>query len=332
MRNWWIRFGCFLTGYNYDIVRTCSEATAKSVKRYTSALLIICIIWAFVGYMFTNRYLQAGVWPSIAGAAIMVIIIIQVERQIILALGRSWPLYLFRGIIALVMAVLGAVIIDQIIFKQDIELEQVSLIDEKVNKILPLKTAELNLQIKSLDSTIAGKEAERQTIMQDITRNPTIQSVTTSTVPVTVNNSVTDSLKNTRTTGRIVHTNTRTVTAIPNPKMNLVEPLDRQIEGLRNRKATLDSSLLAIRPTVEKEIKSKVGFLDELQVMYRLITNSGIAMTVWLLWFVFLLGLEMFVLISKTTEKRNDYEEKVMNSMNIHLKRVRALENQGVTV
>lgn len=327
MRNWWLRFGCFLTGHNYQIVRSCSEATAKSVKRYTSALLIVCIIWAFVGYMFTHRYLQAGVWPSIAGAVIMVIIVIQVERQIILTLGRNWPLYLFRGVIAVVMAILGAVIIDQVIFKNDIELEQLSLIDERVNRILPAKSAELREQIHALDSTILHKEAERQQLLADIDKNPTIRSVTTQRVGVPLSSSRTDSLNNTVTTSRIEYSNSQTVTSIPNPKLDLVQPLDRQIEGLRDRKATLDSNLLALRPVIERDIRSKVGFLDELEVMYRLIKKSGIALTVWLLWFLFLLGLEMFVLISKTNDKRNDYEEKIENSMNIHIQKLRALSN-----
>jgi hypothetical protein len=138
---------------------------------------------------------------------------------------------------------------------------------------------------------------------------------------------VTDSLKNTRTTGHVVNANSRTVSSIPNPKMNFIQPLDLQIDGLRKRKANLDSNLLALRPMVEKEIKEKVGFLDELKVMYKLISESNIALVVWFLWFFFLLGLEMFVLISKTSEKKNDYEETVLHQMNIQMKKLKLLEN-----
>lgn len=315
-----------MTGYNYPIVMASSEVAVKAVKRYTSALIIVSIIWAFIGFMFTNRYLHGSTWGSIAGAAIMVIIIIQVERQIILSVTPSKWLYFFRGLIAMMMAILGAIIIDQIIFKEDIELEQVSLIDEKVNKILPAKTADLRSQIVTMDSTINAKEQERIALMTDISQNPTIQSVTTQSLPVTVNKTVTDSLKQTTTTGSIVHTNTRTVSSIPNPKMSLIQPLDAQIMDLRERKASLDSNLLALRPMVEQDIRSKVGFLDELKVMYKLISESPIALTVWLLWFFFLLGLEMFVLISKTSEKQNDYEATVLHHMNIQMKRLKALD------
>src|SRR5690606_28991494 len=108
MKNLWIRFGCFLTGFNYRIVKNSSEVTAKSVKKYTAALLIVCIIWAFVGFTFTQRYLLGSMWASIAGAVIAVIVVIQIERQIILAVHRNIPLYIFRGCLALMMALIGA--------------------------------------------------------------------------------------------------------------------------------------------------------------------------------------------------------------------------------
>ena len=150
MKNWWIKFGCFLIGYNYGIVRNSSEVAAKAVKRYTSALMIVCILWSFIGYSFTNRYLHGGTRGSILGALIFILIIIQIERQIILSLYRSNWLYFSRGIIALMMALIGAIIIDQIIFKEDIELEKITFIQARVDKAFGPKTEELRNQIANL--------------------------------------------------------------------------------------------------------------------------------------------------------------------------------------
>ena len=112
--------------------------------------------------------------------------------------------------------------------------------------------------------------------------------------------------------------------------MSLIQPLEAQISDLRSHKASLDSNLLALRPMVEKDIRSKVGFLDELKVMYKLISDSGIALVVWLLWFFFLLGLELFVLISKTSEKKSDYEATVLHHMNIQMSRLKAMEKRMI--
>ena len=74
MKTWWIQFGCFLTGYNYDIVRNSSEVAAKMVKRYTAALLIVGILWCFIGYCFTDRYIHGGTFMSVIGALIFVMV------------------------------------------------------------------------------------------------------------------------------------------------------------------------------------------------------------------------------------------------------------------
>jgi hypothetical protein len=51
----------------------------------------------------------------------MIIIVIQIERQIILSVGKNKLVPLFRVAIEVVMAVIGSVIIDQIIFREDVE-------------------------------------------------------------------------------------------------------------------------------------------------------------------------------------------------------------------
>lgn len=321
--------GCFLTGHNYRIIEGSSEVAAKAVKRYASALLIVSILWAFIGFTFTRRYLHGGLTGSIVGAVIMVVIIVQIERQIILSITPSRWLYFFRGVIACMMAILGAIIIDQIIFKEDIELEQITLIDQKVKKALPERTIELQTQIKNIDSTIAVKETDRRTLVDDITKNPTIRTVTSQNLPVALTSSKTDSLKNTLTTSRIVNTNSTTINSIQNPKFAMLGPLDQQISSLRFQKNEKDSMLLSLQSDLKKELQSKVGFLDELKVMYSLIANSNIALAIWFLWFFFLLGLEMFVLISKIGEKRNDYEETIMHQMNLQTKKLQALAKQA---
>ncbi|MEP7080971.1 MAG: DUF4407 domain-containing protein [Ginsengibacter sp.] len=323
MKNWWLKLGCFLTGYNYRIVKNSSEVAAKAVKRYTSALLIVGILWAFIGYTFTKRYLHGGEWGSIAGALIFVIIIIQIERQIILSMTPSKMLYISRGIIALMMAIIGAVIIDQIIFKEDIELEKITFIEQRVKKALPPKTEELRNQIKALDSTMTAKELERESLIADVAKNPT--SVVYSSQPITKTDkrTVIDTLSGkpivTETSRPVMVTSSSNVA---NPKIALIAPLEQNINELRTQKNEKEKALLNIRPELEKLISSKVGFLDELEVMYSLITRSNVALGVWLIWFFFLLGLEMLVLIGKVKEAENDYERTVKHHMALQLRKL----------
>lgn len=323
MKNWWIRLGCFLTGYNYGIVRNSSEVSAKAVKRYTSALMIVCILWSFIGYYFTNRYIHGGTWGSLIGALVFVIIIIQIERQIILSINPTKWLYIFRGVIAMMMAIIGAIIIDQIIFKEDIELEKITFIEARVKKALVPKTEELRSQIANLDTAILKKEFERATLIADVGKSPTtvVYSIQSST-------RTEKSTKIDSTTGKPIITeksapvSVTTSSNVANPKISLIPPLDETIKNLSIQKIEKENALLNIRPQLEKEISSKVGFLDELEVMYSLITRSGVALSIWLIWFFFLLGLEMLVLISKVNEKENDYEKTVKHHMNLQMKKL----------
>lgn len=326
MRNWWIKFGCFLTGYNYRIVSASSEMAAKAVKRYTAAMLIVCILWAFVGYTFTRRYLNGTTLSSIFGALIAVIIIVQIERQIILTMRRNRALYWFRGLLALLMALIGAVIIDQIILKQDIELEKIAYVENRVDSLLPSKTRVLKEQIFALDTTIQAKEQEREAYIADVARTPLIKNVTTQTQSIPVTTTKRDSLGVLSSSVVLKPSTNVMVTNSANPKQALIAPLDKQIADLRIEKNSKDNMLLNIRPTLEKEVNSKIGFLDELKVMYQLISHSWVAFGFWLLWLLFLLFIEMLVLTSKLGDRESDYDKTVLHHMNLQIKRLDVME------
>jgi hypothetical protein len=322
MRNIWVRFGCFLTGYNYNILQSCSEAAFKSVKKYTAAILIVCILWFFIGFTFAQRYLSSNLTGCVLAGVISLIIIVQIERQIILSFNPNALLKTFRICLAFMMSILGAVIIDQILLEKDIELEKVSYITKRVDQILPIKTAELRNQIAALDTTINNKEAEKQRHIEDFTRQPTIPVVATQTQQTltptkVIGTSGKDSIVYTRN-----QTTTATKSTIPNPKMGLIQPLDSAIGAMRQQKAIKQDELLNIRPALEKEMKEKTGFLDELKVMVQLISSSYVALGFWLLWILFFLFIEMLVLFSKMGDKSSDYEKTVLHHMNLRIKRL----------
>lgn len=323
MKNIWVRFGCFLTGYNYSIVKNCSEISVKAVKRYTSALLIVCLLWAFIGFSFTSRYLTAGLIESIVGSIIFIIIIIQIERQIILAINPSKWLYATRAIIAITMAIIGSVILDQIIFQQDIELEKITFIEARVNKALDSKTRELRTQIEDLQQAITKKETERQNYITEIAKNPTSIIYSTSSTNQTEKNITFDpTTGNNVTTEKSVPVKVINSSNVPNPKISMIAPLQQSINELNIQKSKKETALLNIRPQLEKDISSKVGFLDELEVMWRLITRSNVALTIWLIWFILLFGIEMLVLVSKFFEDENDYDRIVKHHMTLQMRKL----------
>lgn len=320
----WLKIGCFMTGYNYGIIKSSSEASAKSVKKYLSALLIICIIWGFIGFVFSQRYIRASNLGSSIVALVMVIIVIQIERQIILTTGKSSKALFFRSLIAVVMAVVGSIIIDQIIFKEDVEKMKVSKVQEDVNKVLLSKTAQLDSEIKTLDSLIRKKETERVDLIEEITRKPFVKGSTSERK----NHIIKKVDRHGVSHDSIITRTDLTLTDIANPKVAFVAMVDQQITDLRAQVSEKQKSRITIRQDLEKELKAKTGFLDELKILIAILTSHWIALGVWILIFIFFLSLELFVLVIKFGDARNDYEKTILHQMDMKIKMIDELANQ----
>lgn len=324
MKHFWLKFGCFLTGYNYNLIKNSSEASVMSVKKYLSALIIVGILWVFIGFSFSQRYIHTEFWGSLIVALIMLIIVIQIERQIILSTGRNNMALIFRSVIAVVMAVVGSVIIDQVIFKEDIEKQKISNVQSEVNSILSTKTAQLDAEIGSLDSLLARKEHERLAIIDEVTRKPFVKGSTSER-----KNHILKITKPDGSSGDSVITRTDlTLTDIQNPKAGLIPAIDQQIAEIRAQITEKQKSRLNIREDLEKELKSRTGFLDELKTLMSVLTSHPLALIVWILIFVFFLALEIFVLVIKFGDVKNDYEKTVFHQMDLKNKMIEELTGQ----
>jgi hypothetical protein len=321
MKDLWLKTGCFITGYNYGIIKNSSELSAKAVRKYLSAILIVSILWGFIGFCFAQRYLHTGILGSLAAAVVMIIIVIQIERQIILSIGKNMLVPVFRVIIGIVMAVIGSVIIDQIIFREDVDKAKVSNIQTEVNNILPVKTRELDLQVRQIDSAISRKEAERATIIDEINAKPFIKSTSSEVRHFQMQQNG----SNGRVADTIVSRTDVALNDIANPKAGLLPGIADQISQLRKQKAEKENSKINIRQELEIELTSKTGFLDELTTLFSILFSSWIALVVWIMFFLFLMSIEVFVLVNKFGDEKNDYDSVVLHQKDVRIKMLNKL-------
>ncbi|MGE5406501.1 MAG: DUF4407 domain-containing protein [Methanosarcina sp.] len=316
MKDLWLKLGCYITGYNYTIIKNSSEASAKTVKKYLSAILIVSILWGFIGYSFAQRYLHMGIAGSILVSLVMIIIVIQIERQIILSMGKNSLVPIFRTLIGVVMAVIGSVIIDQIIFREDVEKVKISNLQAEVNSILPVKARELDLQISQLDSAILSKEAERTALIEEITKKPFIKSATSETRHFQMQrNTGNGEMKDT-----LVKRTDLALNDVVNPKTSLLPDIEEQLGLLRSQKNEKENNKINVRDELEKELGSKTGFLDELKILFSILLSSWIAMTVWSMFFLFLMSIEVLVLVNKFGEEKTDYESIILHQKDVRIK------------
>jgi hypothetical protein len=332
MKDWWIKTGCFLTGYKYAILTGCSEVAQRAVKRYTSALLIICILWAFIGYSFVSKYLKGEWYVSLVGAALFILIILQVERQIILSDSKGQVKYWIRGLIAAIMAIIGSIVIDQMIFREDIAHRELFELNAQVDSLMPSKEAELRRQSVRIDSNISKKETERVALLADLDKHPTIQMVTRQNDAVPVSSTTIDSNKLSRTSTVLVKKTSIAVNSVPNPKMSMLPSLDQQIKDLRAIKVTQENRLIKLRTEVEQEAGANKGFLFELQLMYRILLDSGPALFVWGLWFLLLFGIEIFIMVNKLSHVETDYDVCILHHMELQKRKLKLLAMQTPNV
>lgn len=316
MKDWWLKFGCFLTGFNYNLVKNSSEQSAKNVKKYTSAMLLITLVWFFIGYSFATRYLHLEQWGGLLGGLLMSFVVIQIERIIILSTKVSLGSSIFRILLALVMSVLGAFIMDQITFKDDIELRKAQVMDERVKKAVQQSEQDIQKQIVGLDSMIAKANLRYDAVSNDLKKNPVI--ITTYTNSSVTKDKEGKAINSTQSTNKSV---------MENPKKIEMEQLHKQIETLQHKKFELAQSITTIKDRKEKELKAATGFLDELTLLHDVVTSSQIGIFVYLLFLLFFLAIELFVLVMKLTDKESDYDKLLQHQTEIRVHMLEKLRN-----
>lgn len=316
-KDYWIRFGCYITGYNYRLLNESGEASKKSLKKYTSALLIISIIWAANGFNFANRYLDAGIFASIISAIIMVIVVIQIERQIILTVRPKFWLKFFRTFLAILMAFIGSVIIDQILFSKDL--------DELRNQ---------NLQY-NIDHKNEYNSAKNYFTERILVKSIELKNIDSNLNELTARISRSGG-NQTRSTGKI-----DTLTGKIISKTNFssdISPLISAQQALIKDKERVDSDIKKTKKDSEDEYSKyqktrkpdSGGFFGEINLLIEFITLKGlITWVIYFFWLVFFFVLEILVLVAKSTDDSNDYERRVEYELDSNIKKIQFLSDKS---
>lgn len=155
--NWWIKFGCKLTGWSSSVLAQCSEASKTQLSKYTSALLILMIVWSITGFCFAQRYIGLPVWGCILVSLVFITIVIMIERQILLALHPTKKLVAFRFVIAIIMAIVGSTIFDQTMFGKDIDKQMATTIEHQAQTLTQKR-------VSNIDSKLLAFQEEKDSL------------------------------------------------------------------------------------------------------------------------------------------------------------------------
>lgn len=294
---------CALIGWDYEILKQCREASYRTKNKYVSALIIVSIIWGVIGYKFASKYIGLGDTLESCMVAFMFIVIVNcIERIIIMKQGKNPLVYIFRGILALCMAFLGSFIFDQIMFSQDLETQ--------INRDKELEIKEVvNLRMEECNNDIQRYNLIRDSLVKDVDekyveyqKKPTIDLVTVDIrfVPDGVDENGNPKYRQVR---EVKHT------LAENSIMDQIRADTTELGNTKKMLQQLQEKKDSIGVIVRHEIMGRsIGFMEELNASHKVFFASKLTTFVYILLFIFMLGLELFVCSISWVEKDCDYD------------------------
>ena len=295
--------GCFLIGWNKDILKECGEASYRQFRKLLSAICIMMVLWGTIGYCFADRYINIeSCWLKVCVALAFMLIVLCVERVIILTVGKARMMSFMRVLLALCMAILGSCIFDQIIFRNDIQQaiqeHREDIIKATITKRLSIYDSDIQRITHEMDSL------SKATIIlgEELQKRPTIQGTNVNTQEQVVGMDENGRPK------KVKVQSVNTVT-MANPLAEQLKANNDQIQIYSNQLEQLRQDKKDIAQKTTEEVSQRApGFIEELEATLKVVSQSWISLAFYVILFCFLTFLELFVLTIKMGENKCDYE------------------------
>ena len=309
--NWWILFGCKLTGWSSEVLAQCSEASRSQLSKYTSALLILILIWGVTGFCFAQRYIGLPWWACLIVSLFFVTIVIMIERQIILASEKTVSMVVFRAIIAFIMAIVGSTIFDQTMFGKDIDKQMTNTIEMQVAELTPQRVRIIDEKLQALHTETESLTKENEELQADVNAHPFIIQKSVSCTPNKI--TLPDG------TVKTEYISSVTTNQVENPKQKIIEMNSKTLDNLRSQEQVWIQKKQTIEEDTRKECKESVGFLEELEAMWDIITTRKLAGGFYAVFFFLLMSLELFVVVSTVGDRECDYDAAIKGAQRVRI-------------
>lgn len=296
MKDFWTKFLCWFIGWNYKLLNECSVASKKSLHRYAGAVMILMLIWAYIGYGMANRYFKLEYeLAKVIIAVIFSFMIWMIERQIILIVGKNIWIGCFRFGLAIIMACIGATIIDQTIFGKDIDAQTKKIINKRTDEQFAYEKQVIEEERGKNQIELDSLTIQCELLTAEINKNPTISTYSTRGMG-------TDSV------GKTIYAVEKSY--IENPKIQDRERINSRIDVLRNNIDDSYKRLQSLKEDIWQDNEKNIGILTELEVTFSkdVILSGWQSLVFYSLVFGFFLFIECLVVTGKIFSKKCDYE------------------------
>ena len=278
-----LKFYSIIIGENPNYTAKFQPASKRKVALYANCLMVPVVLWFINGYLLVNNVFEGSVFSAILTAFIAAFIIFLIERAILMS-NRSRSIFWFRIILGLIVAALGSISLDEVIFKHDID-----------NQVAKYKQAEVASAVQQVDLEYQNQIGLQQSIVNQ--------------KGLEWNQSLKDAKGEADgTTG----SHQKQVGKIALLKMNIADRQETDYKGENEKLVSLISS--ADKAKAQAKTKAEANFngnalLVRIRAMFDLIAKDNFMMGVYILFTLFLFCLEFLVVLIKIGSKNSIDEE-----------------------
>ena len=273
-----------IIGENPKYTATFQPASKRKIALYANCLIVPVILWFINGYLLVSNVLEGSLLSSILTAFIAAFIIFLIERAIIMSNG-SKSIFWFRILLGFIVASLGSISLDEVIFKHDID-NQVAYykqaeVDNAVHKVEQNYQNQIGLQ----QTIVAKKYNDWQSRLDD------------------VNSEMKGGLKSSGYRGK---------GAIANENIRMASLLQNDYISENKKLALLISSVDSAKKHATRKAEADFNgnaLLIRIRAMFDLIAKDKFMLGVYILFTLFLFCLEFLVVLIKIGSKNSIDED-----------------------
>ena len=145
-----------LIGENPKYTAHFHPASKRKIVLYANAMMIPVLLWFANGFLLCHEILQTSIGIAIMTAVFLAVVIFIIERCIILASG-SKLIIASRLALGFLIAILGSLCLDEVIFKNDIDIKMAEYKNSAIEQSGVATNAIHDMEITELEALVLTK-------------------------------------------------------------------------------------------------------------------------------------------------------------------------------
>ncbi len=277
------KFYSILIGENPEYTKTFQPASKRKIVLYATCLLVPVILWFINTYLLVRHVLEGSLLTAILAAFIAGLIIFLIERAILMSNG-SKSIFWFRIVFGFIIASLGSISMDEVIFKHDIDNQVEIYRQAEIDNAASRAQKDFSTQIANQETNVIIKRNEWNQALADA-----------------IGEADGTSGSRQKQVGRIALL-----------KLDVAAKMEAAYD-VESKKLELMVNNLDIAKTNAKIQAGSVfngnALLIRIRAMFDLIANDSIMLVVYILFTLFFFGLEFLVVLIKIGTKNSIDED-----------------------